>query len=342
MTSMTTPPGVTHAPARRLTATRRAALGLALGATVLTSACGLPDHVVGLHDAPTETVSGAPFGEATAQEITSATLTEADRLLASDASEKQLTAILTGPALRLAQVAPRFRTGDPGALQAPSAPTILAISTGRAWPRTILATTQSDGVQRVHVLTSASPTAPFKLWLTADLLAGASIPALPPLGDGTTLVGKDHGLVALPTQVFTLYGQLLNSPTTKASSAVVSARDAFASAIKASSAQQIKALGKLGTFKRTNAPIADSILAFRLADGSALAYAQLTRTDTVKPTSKAKRLDLPKDLATLAKRKSVTEALRLTTIETLIAIIPVEKKATVIGAAEQLVGLNAK
>lgn len=349
MTSTPTSPAVpgVQPPARQPSSTprastRRAALGLALGATLLTTACGLPDRVVGLHAAPTETVSGAPFGEATAQEITSATLTEADRLLAGEATDKQLKAVLTGPALRLAQVAPRFRGDDPVALETVSAPTILAISAGRDWPRTILATTQRDSIQRVHVLTSASPTAQFKLWLTADLLPGASVPALPPLGDGTTLVGKDHGLVAAPAQVFTLYGQLLNAPTKKTASAVVSARDAFANAIKASSAQQTKALGKLGTLTRANAPIADSILAFRLADGSALAFGQLTRTDTIKPTSKAKRLDLPKDLATLAKRKSVTEALRLTTIETLIAVIPVEKKATVIGAAEQLAGLSAK
>jgi len=331
-------PAPRHTPAwlsrRAVTNGLVAVLGLSL------TGCGLPDRVVGLHDAPGEKTSGAAYAEAAALSIVTRVLTAADAAFASsDAARKTRRTVLTGPALRSAEVENRFEDRS-ASLRTRGKPTVLGISAGRDWPRHILATTLVDGVQELHVLRANSPTSPYKLLITAPMLPGASLPTLPPLAEGITVVAGDKGLAASPTEVLTAYGQLLNVPTKTKTSKIVTTKDAYAAAVAQATAAQQKALGTLGTFTRTNKPATET-LSFRLADGGALVFGQLARTDQLAPTSKAKRLDLPANLAKLAKTKSVTESLRLNWLMSAIAVVPTSGAATVIGVGEQLRGIEA-
>lgn len=329
---------LTHPRMRRRTAlVASAALGLGL-----LSGCGLPERVVGLHDAPVEQTSGAPYSEAAAADIVARGLAQADRAFASaDSNAKARKAILTGPALRAAEVSNRFEQEQP-TLTTREAPQVLAISAGRGWPRHILATTKIASVQYLHVLLADGPTTPYKLWVSAPMLPGTSLPALPPIADGVDLVEGRDGVAASTQTVLTAYGRLLDVPTTLKSSKTVADDDAYAVALREASAAQKKALGALGTFTREHHAVAEDTLAFRLADGSAVAFGQMTRTDRLAPTAKAKRLDLPSDLAKLADTKSVTESLRLRWLMTTIMVIPTQGQATIVGVGEQLRGISGR
>ncbi|GAB4077961.1 hypothetical protein [Nostocoides australiense] len=331
------------APTSRLVA-GIAGFGLAAGAL---TGCGFPERVVGLHDAKVETVDGAGVPEATAVTITQRALAQAGAAFAAKASDtKTHKAILTGPALRIAALPDKYTDEAGTSLKNPATPTILAVSAGRDWPRRILATTLVDGVQWLHVLVSEKPAEAYKLWVTVPMLPGSSVPALPPLSTGTDLVEGNEGLVADPPAVLNAYGHLLDIPAPKDKkwAKLVGVKDPYATGVLAASKAQVKALGKLGTFTRQHDPETKSAesMAFRLADGSALAFGQQQRVDLMKPTSKAKRLDLPSDLASLAGEKSVTKQLRLDWLLTFATVIPKDKAATVIGVSEQLRDIEAK
>lgn len=322
---------------------RPVAVAVAAGLTL--SGCGVPERVVGLHDAPVEVMSGAAFSEVAAEQITARVLGDAataSALTGSDA-EKRRSAVLTGPALRLAGVDQKFAPPMEGKeLAAPRAPRILALTAGRGWPRAILAATERGAVVTLHVLTATSATSPFKLWVSVPMEAGASVPALPPVADGTTLPEGREGRVATARQVLESYADQLDVPANTARSAIVGVTDAFATGLDASSAAQVKALGKLGTLSRRNAVIVDDILGFRLADGGLIAFGQMTRTDLVEPTSKAKRLDLPRDLVKLSGKKAVTKSLELRWLETIAVVVPATGAATVVGVEERMRGITAR
>ena len=130
--------------------------------------------------------------------------------------------------------------------------------------------------------------------------AGASVPALPEIADGITRVEDGSGLVDRPEKVIAAYAALLTYPAKATKSAIVSTNDAFAKGLLASSAEQAKALGKLGTFTRSHTVYEQDLVAFRLADGSALAFVQAARHDRLRPTKRAKELLLSARLAELA------------------------------------------
>lgn len=322
---------------------RRRTWPAALAAAALTlTGCGIPERVVGLHDAPAEKPAGAVFSVAAAQQVTDRALSAARAAMSADADAAARKAALVGPVLRLAEVPAEYADStSASALATPPAVTVLGVSKGRGWPRSILATAQQDGVQTLYVLIQRDATTPFKLHTAVPMQPGASVPAVPAVEDGIARVEDGSGLVERPEKVFAAYAALLTYPAKTRSSAVVAADDDFADGLLASSAEQAKALGKLGTLTRTHTVHDEDVIAFRLADGSALAFVQASRHDRLRPTKKAKELVLSAHLAALAGKKKVKKSVDLDWLESFAVVIPRTGKATVIGAGEQLTDLAA-
>ena len=294
---------------------RRALATAALASVLLAGGCGIPENVVGLHPAPTEKASAAVFSATAARQVGNRTLDVArEAMTGNDKDVDARKAALVGPALRLAEVKDKFvPEGQTDAFVVPPTSTVLGVSRGRDWPRYILSPAQEDGdFRRQEVPEDAH-----------RFDAGA-------------------GLVASPQKVLDAYSAALAYPTKSRTSSVVNLEDAFAKGILASSADAADALGKLGTFKRTHADFADDTLAFKLADGGVLVFAQFGRRDLLEPTAKAKELVLSSTLAKLAGRSKVTDHVQLDWLETLAIVIPASGKATVVGAGEQLRGIDAK
>src|SRR5690606_15084327 len=150
----------------------------ALAAAVTLSGCGVQNSIVHLQPAPTENVeTGAPLRLDAAERIATRVLGN----VAAAATTEERSQYLVGPALRVEGMRAERGLGSEESapeLVVPSAPTILAMSQGQDWPRAILAATLDEGtsVQHVHVLVSSGPTDQFKLYATATMLPGTSIP----------------------------------------------------------------------------------------------------------------------------------------------------------------------
>ena len=105
------------------------------------------------------------------------------------------------------------------------------------------------------------------------------------------------------------YAAAIAQPKGKATD-VVAADDPFATGLKTAAAAQAKALGKLGTLAQGHEPRLDDAVTFRLADGGAVTFGLMKRTDTISVKKGAKELVLPAEYAKLIGKKKVTKSAR--------------------------------
>ncbi|HMM94648.1 hypothetical protein [Phycicoccus sp.] len=325
--------------------TRRHALtAAALGLALATTGCGATDALVGLHDAPSERSTAAPLDEEGATAI-AARLLAAARATATEpgaTGHAARAAVLAGDALTMADTAAArgaVATTEAGLAKGP-APTVLAQSRGREWPRAILATTldESTSTQYLHVMVSRSPQAPFRIEASVPMLGGARLPSLGGRGDGAPFVPVEdgEGLPISPAKAFQGYAAALGRPAPKTPPKGVDAKDSFADALGVSAAVQTKALGRLATLAQVHTPDLRHAVAFRLAGGGVVAFGLMRRTDTISVRPGAKELVLPSRYSALVGKKKVTKSLSLTSLEPIVLVVPTEGDATAIGATELL------
>ncbi len=329
---------------------RVAAVGLALVVGLALGGCGFGDAMVGIHDAPTENVTGAAIGQDTAQEIATRVLDDAraaSSATGSDAAAAQ-KAVLSGAALAVARAATATHSvddGDVAPLTTPDAPKILAVSQGKEWPRAILAATldEAQSKQYLDVLVSQSATSPYTLAATVPMHGGRSIPALGEFADGAPLVAPDDGsgMVASPQDVLAQYAAALTYPK-PAKAAAVATDDPFADLLMANAKAQARSLGKLGKLTVTQQVIEGDTISFRLADGGAVTFGLLKRTDKIVLGKKAKELRLPSTYATLSGKKTVKERLTVVSLEPVVLVVPTSGKANAVGGHEQIVSARGR
>lgn len=326
---------------------RLAAVAVSMGLTIGLSGCGLPSAVVGLHDAPTEQVGGAPLNEQTAAAITARVLGDAAvaRAKAGAAGKNARKDLMTGSALTMAEaaLASKEKVTAPEPLATAPEPKVLALSRGQQWPRTILATTLDEGTstQSLHLLVSRTPTSRYILAASVPLLSGASVPALGPVADGVRLPADAKGLVVHPGAVIKEYAAGLAYPKPGAAPHVVFT-DALSTSLRSNAAAQAKGLAKLASLSQRHAPVPAVTLTVPLVDGSALVFGQLVRTDSITLAKTAKELVLPAPIASLVGKTKVTKSATVTTLESILIVAPVKGKAKVIGAEEQLASATAR
>lgn len=326
--------------------------GLLLGAALVVAtlglgACGTTDALVGLRPAPPERSATAPLDTDGATAIATRLLTAAEVPVEGDATAQKAARakVFSGDALTLAQAATARRAspaapGGEAALATAPTPTVVAQSQGRGWPRAILAATldANTNTQLLHVLLSEKPDRPFRIAATVPMFAGAELPAIgaPTAGAPLLAVDDEDGLAASPKDVVAAYAAALALPKPRATK-VVKVTDPFAQGLRRAAASQTKALGRLATVTSTHTPRLDHALTFRLADGGAVTFTLMTRTDTIAVRPTAKELVLPKEYAGLVGRKKVTASLTLSSLEAVAVVVPENGVAEVIGASELLV-----
>lgn len=319
-----------------MTRTRRILTACAAATVVVLSGCGVQDSVVHLQPAPTENSEvGAPLREAAAEQIATRVLTQAT---AADTQEA-VEAIYVGPALRIATM----RLARGGGPQGPAPelvlsqqPAVLAMSRGSEWPRAILAATldEESSAQHLHVLVSTSATDQFKVYATAKMLPGTSIPALGDLSDG---VGFEVATAEAPIEASTVvddYAKALAFPT-PAAVETVGVEDTYAQSVMSNAKAQHESLDDLGALTQAHAPIPDSVLAMTTSDGGAVVFGQMVRTDTITLTDKAKELAIGDPvLQGLSGKKLVTKNFTTRSLGNFIFVAPASGPATLIGAEE--------
>ena len=314
-----------------------------LGALVL-AGCGTQDALVGLHPAPAEQTAAAPLDAEGATAVAARLLAAKDAPVGGDAKAAKAARaeVLTGDALRVAD-AQATRAGTPAGtteLAAEPQPTIVAQSQGRQWPRAILASTldEATNTQWLHVMVSDKPDQPFRIASSVPMFGGAELPALGEQLAGAPLLdtAQKNGLAVSPAAAVKAYAAALAQPKGKATD-VVAADDQFATSLKTAAAAQAKALGKLGTLAQTHDPQLDDAITFKLADGGAVTFGLMKRTDTISVKPTAKELVLPAEYAKLLGKKKVTKSLVLNNLEPIVIVQPKTGQGRVIGASDLLV-----
>ncbi|MFL6170864.1 MAG: hypothetical protein ACJ711_14425 [Ornithinibacter sp.] len=333
---------------------RLAASTTLLGALVL-AGCGVQDAqdaLVGLRPAPTEQTAAAPLDAEGATAVAARLLAAKDAAAAADpkdakAAKAARAKVLTGDALTLAnaEAARSITSGEATELAPEPAPTIVAQSQGRQWPRAILASTldEATNTQWLHVMTSATPDQPFHIAASVPMFGGAELPALGEKLAGAPLLktADKNGLPVSPANAVKAYAAAVAQPKGKATDVVLT-DDQFATGLRTAAATQSKTLGALGTLSQTHSPRLDDAITFRLADGGAVTFTMMQRTDTFTPKPGAKELVLPAEYAKLVGAPKVTKSLVLNNLEPMVMVQPKTGQAKVIGASDLLVSGRAR
>ncbi|MFW5472078.1 hypothetical protein ACOCJ5_02105 [Knoellia sp. CPCC 206450] len=334
----------------RTRTTRRATtapLVVLVSALALTG-CGVGNAVVGVKDAPAERTDVAPLNVDGAENVASRVLDAAAAARAAKGAEaaKAQSAVLADAALAQAQAATKLGSvvaSDP--LQKATDPQVVAVSRGKEWPRAILVGTldEASKTQTLHVLMSKAATDPFKVYASVPMLAGTSVPGMGDLAQGAPLVKADDkaGAPIAPAQAIAAYAGGLAYPKPVANPAV-GTKDAYANALRTSTAAQVKSLGTLASFSQAHAPVANATIAFRLADGGTVTFGQLTRRDVVTASAAAKELVIPATYSKLVGRSKASKSLTVTSLESIVMVVPAKGAATTVGADEQIVSATAE
>ena len=353
MTPRPRPTTPTRAATRDRTAAgggrRTLAVGSLVGALAL-SGCGAQDALVGLHPAPAEQTASAPLDVEGATAVATRLLTAADAPAegSAAAAAKAREAVLMGDALTVANARAASKAASQGAsteLATAPQPTVVAQSQGRDWPRAILATTLDDATntQFLHVMLSEKPDQPFRIAASVPMFGGAELPALGDSSKGAPLLdaGAKNDLAQAPADVVAAYARALATPKPKGTDAV-DVDDPFATALRTSAAAQAKALGKLATLSQKHEPLLEDAVTFRLADGGAVTFGLMRRTDTVSLKAAAKEVVLPAEYAKVTGKKKATKSFTLSNLEPFVMVVPTSGKAEVIGATELLASGKAR
>ncbi|MFQ6170111.1 hypothetical protein ACK8HX_00770 [Oryzobacter sp. R7] len=317
----------------------------ALAVALVAGGCGTAtDALVGIEPAPAERTAAAPLDTDGATAIATRLLTAAEAPADGDAAAQKAARArtFTGDALTLAEARAARKAQPPTgtALVTGPTPKVLAQSQGRAWPRAILATSldADDNTQYLHVLLSEQPDEAFRIAATVPMFAGAQLPAVGSASEGAPLLdtGSKEGLAASPEAVLKAWAGALAYPKPRPTK-VVDVTDPFAEGLTRAAAGQAKALGKLATLSQVHSPQLEHALTFRLADGGAVTFALVKRTDTITLKPTAKELVLPKEYADVVGKAKVTRSMKLENLEAVAVVVPESGAASVIGASELLV-----
>lgn len=305
---------------------------------VLLGGCSLGETIAGIHDAPAESSGGASITEETARDVAGRVLDLAadhrDAGYRADSAER--TTIFSGPALREANAAVRTRADTDHFTEAPEDLTVLGISSGREWPRAILATSQDEDTQYLHVLVAEEADQPYTLFADVRMAAGSSVPALAPVSEGSaaTLTETPDKEV---TSAIDAWAKGVAHPAPEKAPAAVSFDDAFSTALKKNATAQATDLDDLASYRQRQSTADAASVSFDLAEGGTLTFLPMTRTDTFTAGSKAKALTLgDREIRRVLDTSKVDDSLSVKHAETVALVTPDSGKAQVVGASDVL------
>jgi hypothetical protein len=307
---------------------RRILVGVLAAATGLT-ACSPAGTLFGLQP-NTAVLSNSPAitaGQASA--IATRAITQAQR---ADALRTQdaATSAYTGLALALApsryvveQVLDPSKNSSGGALSAVPQPSRVVVTAGRSFPRTVLAVWQPEGSSTREAVIMSSPDVrtPFRVSMRVDLLPGQVLPPTAPNTRGASVLdGEVGGLVATPDKVVHDLAALL---TTGRSGGTPFAPSVVVREVRAKASAQAKDVAKVAVFRQRHAAREDGLSVVRTADGGALVFAAINRTDLFTVRKGAGVISPPPAYRALGSGlKSIKRSAAVTTVQSVVLVVP--------------------
>jgi hypothetical protein len=314
---------------------------------------GATHALLGIHEAPKANTTSAPLTVDQAKRILSRTFTAAylGETTTGAASQAELRTAYTteglrgvGARVRLASVQPVVATSP---LLAPH-PKLLAVSRGFGFPRFIVAqTVASDGgLPILHLLISPDAASAYRISMSVEMVPPATVQPFDRLSSGSPLVANDTGpqmtnsagLAVAPATLLKLYAAQMAFPAKPISKPPFVA-DSFSGQLQAGAAGVSKDVASQATFTQVHKVVPNSVYAVRQANGDALVFGVLERTDSfaVKAGQNVNTA-ANKAFVLLTGKKLVTKAASITTLEFVIFAVPQSTgQAALVAAREQIV-----
>ena len=325
------------------------AIALSIVAVVGSSSvagCGAARAALGIHEAPKANPALAPLTVEQAERIITRDFAAAQQAETATgaAAKTALSTAYTGQGLRAATARIRLAAIQPSAadspLLAPNKPLLLAVPRGFGYPRVMVAqTVAAEGSLPVlHLLTSPDASTPYRITASATMMPASTVKPFDPLNQGSPLVTDGKGLAMSDTALLKAYAEAMAFPA-KPVKAPPFAADPFSSQVRVRAAAVAKSVVTQAKFSQVHKVVPHSVYAVRQADGGALVFGVIVRTDSFAVKSgQAVNTVANKAFVLLSGKKKVTKSASITTVEFVVFSVPRETgRATLVAASEQVV-----
>jgi len=314
---------------------------------------GVTHSLLGIHEAPPAKRTSAPLTVEAAKSILARVFTAAylGETSTGSASGDQLRTAYTGQGLRGVDGRVKLASVQPAATMSPLLaphPKLLAVSRGFGFPRFIIAQTvpSEGGLPVLHLLVSPDPATPYRISMSAEMVPPATVQPFDRLASGSPLVAnstgslvtRSAGLAVAPATLLNQYAAQMAFPA-KAISKPPFAADPFSGQVQAGAAGVAAAVAAQATFTQVHKVMANSVYAVRVANGDALVFGVLQRTDSFSvKTGENVDTSANKAFVLLTGKKLINTSGSMTTLEFVVFTVPQSTgQAKLIAAREQIV-----
>lgn len=308
--------------------------------------CGAGHAVLGIHEAPKANPALAPVTVDQAKRILTRVFTAAQQgeTTTGVAAEAALRTAYTGEALRAAMARVKLTKVRPtlgdSPLLAPPRPLLLAVSRGFGFPRVMVAQTVAakGSLPILHLLTSPDARTPYRISGSVTMLPSSKVEPFDPLSQGSPLVTGGAGLAVNPTALLNAYAAGMAFPA-KAVTNPPFAQDPISAQVRADAAVVAKAVATQAKFSQVHKVVPSSVFAVGQANGDALVFGVIERTDsvTVKSGQTVSTIE-NKEFVLLSGKKRITRSASITTLEFVVFAVPRSIGiATLVAASEQVI-----
>ena len=292
--------------------------------------CGAAHAVLGIHEAPKANPALAPLTVDQAKRILTRDFTAAQQAETATGAAAQvaLSTAYTGEALRAAKARVKLAAIQPtlgdSPLLAPPRPLLLAVSRGFGFPRVMVAQTVAakGSLPILHLLTSPDARTPYRISGSVTMLPSSKVEPFDPLSQGSPLVTGGSALAVSDIELLKAYAAAMAFPA-KAVTNLPFAADTKAAQVRAGAAEVAKAVARQASFSQVHKVVPNSVYAVRQANGDALVFGVIERTDsvTVKSGQTVSTIE-NKEFVLLSGKRRITRSASITTLEFVVFAVP--------------------
>jgi hypothetical protein len=198
------------------------------------------------------------------------------------------------------------------------------VTSGREWPRSVMAVTQGDGnvVPQLLTLVQPSPRENYKLVETTPLQPGTTFPSITRGGTETLAANDKSGLPYSGEEALAGLADRLTTADSSFKDKLVEGESSPYIADTLSYQAEVVKSGENGSFSFTHKVVPESTVVFRTADGGALVLGRLNFGFDGTPKASGDKLTIGDDAAALAGGKETTTGMVLSFAESMAVYIP--------------------
>ncbi|HKU01362.1 MAG TPA: hypothetical protein VJQ80_00955 [Arthrobacter sp.] len=198
------------------------------------------------------------------------------------------------------------------------------VTSGRDWPRSVLAVTQGEGnvVPQILTLVQQSPRENYKLMETTPLQPGTTFPSISRGGTETLAAADKSGLLYSGEEAMSGLADRLTSADSPFKDKLTEGESSPYIADTLSYQAEVVKAGENGNFTFTHKVVPESTVVFRTSDGGALVLGRINFGFEGTPKAAGDKLSIGDDAAALAGGKETTTGMVLSFAESMAVYVP--------------------